>query len=428
MKGLLITLLIALGLIYSGPVRAATTLSDTELAGISGGGIEPPLHEGQSLPQEQQQPGSNYANYTPPREVQSSDGMDLAPELFAVLQSIIDAKRERKVLLHGATQEGALAFNLENVLSSDVISANNVFNGSSLSLDDETTEIEVNQLNSLDQLHRAQGNLHSSIAGHGYEKTVKSRSGSESYDYHVYSNIYRERRSLRQRSDTRINQVEVGEDDHFTSLKKMEEGKLINELQRIALETLGFKVDSLHLGAGVDFDGNGTVTADPGRFLLNADANIDVCIIFWCWTVKIDLVTIDETLNVVEPVVTEPGDTSETVGSHDNNTIEIYDAVDVAESSFSESYEHTVFTGGQMTGAEAELLALSEGTLSVENNSNVSLADGAQRNMRVFNGVNAVSSIAANALNVSRLPSFTAGPSAVSRISMQQHNRFNQQR
>ena len=41
--------------------------------------------------------------------------------------------------------------------------------------------------------------------------------------------------------------------------------------------------------------------------------------------------------------------------------------VDVAESSFNESYVHSAFTGGQMTGAEAELLALSDGSLSVDN-------------------------------------------------------------
>ena len=52
MKRLYITALVALGLLYSGPAMAATTLSDTELAGVSGGGIDPHLG-GQSLPQDQ---------------------------------------------------------------------------------------------------------------------------------------------------------------------------------------------------------------------------------------------------------------------------------------------------------------------------------------------------------------------------------------
>jgi hypothetical protein len=426
MKGLFITLLIALGLIYSGPAGAATTLSDTELAGISGGGIDPPLHDGQSLPQEQQQPGSNDSGHTPPLDIQSSDGMDLAPELFAVLQSTINESRERRVLLNGATQEGALAFTLENVVSSDVISSNNVFNGDSLSLDDETTEIEINQLNHLDQLHRSQGSLYSSIAGHRYEKTVKSISGSESYDYHAYSFIDQNRTNEYWSINTRGDHVDVGR--RFTSLDAMKP-EIITKAQLKLLKKVKLRVSELNLGSGLEIKGDGDIVADAGKFTLNARANLKFCFI-WCVKIKIKLVTIEEELKALDPDLILPGDTGDTVETvdRDDNLVEEYKAIDVAESTFNDSYERTVFTGGQMTGAEAELLALSEGTLTVGNNSNVSLADGAQRNMRVFNGVNAVSSIAANALNVSRLPVFITGPSAVLRISMQQHNRFDQQR
>ena len=81
-----------------------------------------------------------------------------------------------------------------------------------------------------------------------------------------------------------------------------------------------------------------------------------------------------------------------------------------------------------MTGAEAELLALSESKLTVDNNSTISMTGNTQQGMRIFSGVNAVSSVAANALNISRLPVMSGGSSIGPRISMQQHNRFIQQR
>ena len=81
-----------------------------------------------------------------------------------------------------------------------------------------------------------------------------------------------------------------------------------------------------------------------------------------------------------------------------------------------------------MTGAQADLLALSEGSLTVDNSSLISLADNAQQKIRVFNGVNAVSSVAANALNISRPPVMTAGSSVLPQMLMQQRNIFIQQR
>jgi hypothetical protein len=539
MKRLLITSLIALGLLYSGPAVAATALSDTELAGIRGG-EDMPL-DGQSLPQEQQQPNQNGTGYTPLRQPQGIDGMDLAPELFAILQSRIDAERERKLLLHGTTQQGAIALNLDNVLSSDSVSSSNIFEGSSISLDDLTTGIEINQLNDLSQLHRTQGNLSSSIAGHRYEKIVESSSGAESYDYHVYSNIYRERRSSLLRTDSGYNHVQVG--SRFTSLddigtfdppKKLIEaeeygpwfdfpkfvliipfpgytgttltgiglnldsikaqgnnlvvwtsltlprfdfGTIDNwspipdiPLLKIggssiplpfAIPGLAPRIDELNLGTGFALKGSGDVTTYPGILLVNGGVALDVTAraklvldlsgvpvlgavldVLNIKPLRIDLKTqianediSFELLNEdfdIDPIDDDDIDpidivTDETLDL-DNDIIEIYDAVDVTESSFTESYEHTVFIGGRMTGAEGELLALSEGTLAVDNNSTVSLADGAQRNMRVLHGVNAVSSIAANALNIGRSPSFTVGPSATPRTSIQQQNRFNQQR
>jgi hypothetical protein len=117
-------------------------------------------------------------------------------------------------------------------------------------------------------------------------------------------------------------------------------------------------------------------------------------------------------------------DSFETI-EEDNTLILTTNHIDINESSFSETFEHSVFTGGQMTGAEAELIALSEGTLSVDNNSNVSISNYAQRDMRVLHAVNAVSSIAANGLNVGKMSALAQG---ISQMSLQQQNQFVQQR
>lgn len=569
MKSLLITLLVAPGIIFSGTTIAATSLSNIELSSISGGGIDPHL-EGQTLTQEQQQPGNNNSSYTPPKLLQKRNGMELTPDFFAILQSSIDVKRKRKVHLNGMTQQGAQALNLENVLSSDTIATNNVFHSGTLTLNDVTTGIEVNQINSLYQLHRTQGYLDSSVAGHRYEKIVENRSGSESYDYHVYSNVYIQRRSSLTRTDFTLTNVQIG--NRFTSLDEFTSSVLpleiipAKEFDRIfdfpkiggtldagwfgefgatldytgiqftgpglsidsiyvggnenkdlvlgtsittpkldfgdldikacvsaCVETnwdLGFiggssihpefilknlapEVEELNLGTGIAFNGIGQVTSNSGNFTIDGDIFIKVTpyasltldfsklellgvdvgkvikdlagfkdengdatnILTKTWSFDIFNETLpfellNEELNIapVDIAFGEPEHVSDEVLIQDNDTFEVYKSNDIAESSFNESYEHTISTGGQMTGAQAELLALSEGNLSVDNSSNILLTESAQKNMRVFNGVNAVASVAANALNISRSPSITTGTSAVPRISMQQHNRFIQQR
>jgi hypothetical protein len=574
MKRLLITSLIALGLLYSGSALAATALSDTELAGVSGGGIDPHLN-GQSLPQDQsndqQQPGSNNSAYTPPRQPQTSDGMELAPELFAILQSTIDVERDRTVLLDGTAQQNAVALNLENLNSSDIVSTSNILEGSSISLLDITYAVEINQANNLSQLHRTQGSLDSSVAGHRYEKTVEGSTGAESYYYHAYSLVDRHR--VNEVLTTDIVSSSAGVGSRFTSLDQFTSDKLPFQLisqepippkifdfppfgyvadlgwfgdlgaeidytgiqlfgpglridsidvggtgdkdlligTRVTMPKLDFgdiklelcaggctnttwdlkyiggyhiypsfklsdmapEVEELNLGAGFDFSGtpNGEIlTVVPGSFTVDGDvyikvtpyvtATLDVrelkllkvavapvvkalnvfgngkAIIKHTWSFDLvndsfDFELLNEDIEIpdIDLVLGNPNHFfTERVLDSDNDILEVYDLVDVAESSFSDSYEHTVLIGGRMTGAEAELLAMSEGTLSVDNTSNVSLTEGAQQNIRVLNGVNAASSIAANAMNISRLPSFNAGPSAATpRISVQQHNRFNQQ-
>jgi len=428
MKHFIITSFVVIGLLFSGGAFAATTLSDTDLAGVSGGGIDPHL-EGQSLPQQQQQPEKNNSGYTSLLQPQSFDGMELTPEFFVILQSRIDVERKRKLLLNGMTQQNAIALNLENVMSSDIVSTNNIFNGDSISVDDVTSEIEINQINDLSQRHRTQGNLTSSIASHRYEKSELRSSGSERYNYLAHSSAEQTRINEYQSSNTRGNAVKVGET--FTSRAQLVEPKIITENELGWLKLLKFQVDELNYGAGVDIKGSGTIVADYARFKLGAEANIELCFFIWCWDVTVARFVVDKKLKVMDSIIIgpeDPGDTHVGPVVQDDNLVEEYKAIDVAESSFNESYEHSVFTGGQMTGAEAELLALSNGSLTLDNNNTILLSENAQQNMRVFNSVNAVASVAANAMNISRLPVMTGGSSAMSQISMQQHNRFIQQR
>ena len=576
-KHFIITTIVAIACLFSAASLAATSLSDSELAGVSGGGIVPPL-EGQSLPQEQQQPASNNSDYLAPALYQNNDGMELAPEIFTILQSTSHVKRERKLLLNGMTQQGVKALNLENLLSSDSIAANNIFYGGNLTVHDVTTGIEVNQLNELYQLHRTQGNLSSSIVGYGYEKIVESRSGSESYDYHVYSSIYQQRLSLIQRTDYSKNTAQVG--DTFASLAELNANAMpislitpstfpepsnpvpedykgylgfgplgeifdagifgdygveveysgvtllgvgvrldyfsaggvngndlwlrstltVPEVDfgervfngcfaactgpqtidfgslggnsisgTVKVPGLGPQVDEINLGAGFSLSGSAPVVLiDSGSLIIGGEAELEITPyveltldfsqlkfgalelggfitelgIFYEGDEKTNIKKIREEITVLDEEIDfnllnvdfgeDRFDTilggafswSDETVEQDNEDIEIYKFNDEADSSFSELYEHTIFTGGQMTGAEAELLALSEGTLSVDNNNIVSLTDSTQQNMRVFNGVNAVSAVAANALNISRLPA----SSALSQISMQQRNIFIQQR
>lgn len=559
------TLFIVIGLLLLESSFAATSLSDLELHEISGGEINPHL-EGQSLPQEQQQPENNYSNYIPPMPLQKNDGMELAPEFFSILQSTVNVKRNREILLDGMTQQGAQALNLENVLSSDNIAANNIFNGGNLTLDDVTTEIQVNQLNSLNQLHRTQGNISSSSTGYGYEKIIESRSGSENYDYHAYSNIYQQRQSSIKYKNYDSFYAQVGAQytslDDFTNsllpiivteqpevgdkifdppplnmtlwgtgaildytgiqlygiglqvdsinvsgndgkdlllgttvtLPKLDFGTLDGQLCAFSvcgdevtlwdlghlgggkiypdfiLEDLAPDVKELNLGSGISFDGDAQLITNAGNIKVSGDFYLRVTpyasltldfrnlVLFGVnigdkgllkdkhgngvakrtYTWEIDLIKelvpfelLDKKLEIT-PIeigfVEEDHSSDEEVLYDGSEGFEVHKLTDIAESSLSEFYEHTILTGGQMTGAQAELLALSEGTLSIDNNNNVSLSGSAQQNMRVFNSVNAVTSVAANAMNISRLPTITRGSSAATQVSMQQHNRFIQQR
>lgn len=430
MKLLILTSFVALGLLYLGPAEAATTLSDKTLAGISGGGIDPHL-EGQSLPQEHQRPGSNNSGDLPSWQPQSVDGTELTPEFFAVLQSSIDVKRKRELLLSETTQQNAIAQNLDNAVSSDTISSTNIFAGSSISLDNITSGIEINQINTLSQRHRTQGYLTSSVASHRYEKSVKKRSGTENHEYHAYSYVDQNRINEYQTTTVHSNMVEVG--DRISSLEEMVP-EFITSTQKSWLDLFRFHVDELNNGSGVDIKGNweSRPVADPdrGSFNLSAEATLEIEILWWTWEIDVDLFKVKKPYTVMDKVVADSGDPVDMniePETYNDDLVKVYKVKDVRESSFTESYEHSVFTGGQMTGAEAELLALSEGTLSVDNISKVSLSSSAQGGMRVLHAVNAASSITANSFNMSRTPSYTTGTAIKPQFALRQQNHFTQQ-
>ena len=97
------------------------------------------------------------------------------------------------------------------------------------------------------------------------------------------------------------------------------------------------------------------------------------------------------------------------------------------ESSSSESSREVLFPAS-LSEAEAEYLAMSEGTLSVDLESIVSLAGTAQENLRALTGVNATSAIVANALNVANTGRINLQATGISGFKLNQGNVFVQQR
>jgi hypothetical protein len=89
-----------------------------------------------------------------------------------------------------------------------------------------------------------------------------------------------------------------------------------------------------------------------------------------------------------------------------------------SQSSSSTSGSETLMSGARMTGAEADLISMSEGDAKLDTESVVHLDAGAQRGLEAFNAVNAAGAMIGNALNV-------AAPPAVG-TSMSQNNTFTQ--
>jgi hypothetical protein len=422
-----IVLIILAGFAYAEIAWPATALSDTQLADVSSGGIDPVV-AGQSLPQDQQQPQTDDAISPVPVKPLDQDGLELSPALFAVAQSEIIMNRTRLLSLDGSAQQDTMLFNLENALSSDLVSTNNILDGSSITPYDVTSEIEIYQQNDLSQLHRTQGQLTSAQVGYRFERSESYRSGFESFEHLNYALIDQKR--IVEYRDITISGVGVDIPGKLhESTQDLLNAELINDLQKLVLDVLQFDL-RLNLGVGADFQGSGSFDSNPGNFYLEAGAYIDFCFIWCIKDIKVGEFTQNIALDIMDSNVPSPPDNVITfvlVDHEDDGVIADYDASDVSTSAYLESFEHTTLTGGQMTAAAAELLALSDSKLSVNDSSIVSLGDSSQRNMRIFNGINAVSSITANAMNISLLPQLGANSTALSKMSMRQHNLFDQQ-
>jgi|GEM_PF-1422514 len=99
-----------------------------------------------------------------------------------------------------------------------------------------------------------------------------------------------------------------------------------------------------------------------------------------------------------------------------------------SETSFSSGGRETV-TGATLTGAEAELILMSEARARIDSLSDIALADGAQRGLRAVNAVNAAGTLIGNSLNVISLqapPAIASGAIGQSNVFLQYRTRYGQ--
>lgn len=94
---------------------------------------------------------------------------------------------------------------------------------------------------------------------------------------------------------------------------------------------------------------------------------------------------------------------------------------------FNEYYDESILVGARLSGAEADLIAMSNGAINTEAVSHVSLKDGAQSNIRVINAMNTAYTLSGNAVNISRNSS-SINNQRGSGLSLQQGNIFKQYR
>lgn len=596
------TVVLVIGGLMLPGAKAASALSDSELALISGAGVTG-NPQNPTVPQQPQQPQDDQlpqqtdedSTATPPSpSLSNPDGMQDAPQVFTLLQGSAEVDISRRLDLQDDAQRGASLLNMENVIGSDAVAANNLFQGGALALEGTTTSVEVNQINDLAQLHRSQGSLQSSESGYYYESTrylVDYSENWDRYDYLAiqlndqhsvsqwtgnswsvavdpinfsepqvndnsivtlidpdqvflippigidgtatglfgeeygadayYSGLYVEgprlsidslhpyginNEDLLVASTARMGLIDfggldirvcfgafgcTGEVDGETDIN-LGQIEILNLFDALALldplvapnDGIGFISDGIvlegmgsvyeddhNLNTGFALVGSGQFSVtEPASFYSGLDidltvesrvtltfdlGDLDPLNVFpsldesippegFKWidvSEHVPLIDIKgETINqVVSGMVIVPlgpgevtaeatGPTSQTDSSSDVQSITESVTDNLSQTSFTETYEHQLLVGGQMSDAQAELLSLSEGSLKVDNNNAISLSRQTQQNIRVFNGVNAVSSVAANAVNVGQLPTMSRNTGGLSTMSMRQQNQFIQQR
>ena len=97
-----------------------------------------------------------------------------------------------------------------------------------------------------------------------------------------------------------------------------------------------------------------------------------------------------------------------------------------SSTSISESNNYTEVHGGVLTGAEAELIIMTDSDLQLNSDSDVNIKDGAQQKLKAVNVVNSAAAISANSLNMDVARRVQLNPSVSSGVLLNQRNYFNQ--
>ena len=97
-----------------------------------------------------------------------------------------------------------------------------------------------------------------------------------------------------------------------------------------------------------------------------------------------------------------------------------------SSSSINESNSYTEVHGGILTGAEAELIVMTDSGLQLSSDSDIEIKDSAQKDLQAVNVVNSAAAISANSLNMSINRHAPISSSAASGILLNQRNHFNQ--
>ena len=97
-----------------------------------------------------------------------------------------------------------------------------------------------------------------------------------------------------------------------------------------------------------------------------------------------------------------------------------------SSTSINESSSYTEVHGGVLTGAEAELIVMTDSGLQLNSDSDIEIKDSAQKDLQAVNVVNSAAAISANSLNMSINRRAPISSSAASGILLNQRNHFNQ--
>lgn len=110
----------------------------------------------------------------------------------------------------------------------------------------------------------------------------------------------------------------------------------------------------------------------------------------------------------------------------DNSVISHQTSQQATSNVINESNSFAEVHGGVLTGAEAELIVMTDSDLLLVSDSDVNINDNAQTNMQAANVVNSAATVSANSLNMELSRRGAMNPAAVSGALLNQRNYFNQ--